>query len=238
MWDKVRIGMLIGASLVLLASADAGAALTVLPAGSTVDGKTIGQYTGEAWQAIVGTAATENGVLGSDGSVVFINGSAGTPANRTFSVPEGKYLLVPLLVGEQSQLELGFDKSAAQVRAAAKDQANAIDELHAKIDGQDVPNLFDHREASPDFSFTSVAGNSGGVPPGDSGIAVADGYWLLLAPPTPGTTFTINFGGGISAFGFAVDVTDTITVVPEPGSLAAIGASALMLIRRRRASLE
>lgn len=230
-----RLGVLVFASSVsIMTATSAEAALTVLPAGSTVDGKTIGEYTADAWRAIVGVPANENGLLGGSGNVLFINGSAGAPANRTFSVPEGKYLLVPLLVGELSQLEIGFDKTAAQVRQAADDQADLIDQLHATIDGQAVPNLFSHREASPDFNFTSVDGNSGGVPPGASGIAVADGYWLMIAPPTPGETFTINFGGGISSFGFAVDVTDTITVVPEPGGLTVAALAGLGLVRRRR----
>jgi hypothetical protein len=132
--------------------------------------------------------------------------------------------LIPLLVGELSQSELGdFSLTEAQVRAAANAQADAMDELHASIDGVPVPDLFSHREESPAFSFLAAANNPVGVPTGASGIAVADGYWLMLAPIPAGETHVINFGGGISAFDFRVDVTATITSVPEPSSLVPCG---------------
>jgi hypothetical protein len=61
------------------------------------------------------------------------------------NVPAKTYL-VPLLVGEYSQLELGFNQAAAQVKFAAKQQADQIDSLHAAFDGTPIPQvtLFTH----------------------------------------------------------------------------------------------
>ena len=129
-----------------------------------------------------------------------------------------------------AQLELGFGTSGADVRAQTVGFADFIDELHASIDGVPVPDLFLHREVSPDFSFSAAPGNSFGIATGPSGIAVADGYWLMLAPIPLGETHVLNFGGGVSSFGFSLDVTDTITSVPEPGScmLACLGVAGVV----------
>jgi hypothetical protein len=48
---------------------------------------------------------------------------------------------------------------------------------------------------------------------GNSGVAVADGYFLMLAPPSSGV-HVLRYGGGATAFGISLDETDTITVPP------------------------
>jgi hypothetical protein len=184
-------------------------------------------------------ATGANANLGQSGPVFFIAGNVGQFTERNFTVPVGVYLLLPLLSGELSQLEIGFDKTADQVRQAAKDQADLIDALHATINGVDVPDLFGHREVSPDFQFTAVAGNAIGVPAGDSGIAVADGYFLMLTPLSLGEQLEIRFGGGLSTVGFSVDAISRITAVPEPSTstLIAFGAATVVgggLYRRKR----
>ena len=74
--------------------------------------------------------------------------------------------------------------------------------------------LFTHRETSPDFGFIAVANNQVGIfAAGDSGIAVADGYFLMLDPLPPGT-HTLNYGGGIT--GSLIDETDYVYVSPPP----------------------
>ena len=187
-----------------------------------VRGKTIGEWSAEWWKWAVSFSAPddpitdpagENAGLKQKGPVTFLAGTAGGEATRTFTVRGNKPLLVPLLVGELSQAEVGFDKSAAEVRQMASHQADLIDSLHATIDGMPITDLFSYREVSPDFSFIAAEGNPIGVPVGDSGVAVADGYWLMIKPLGPGQ-HTITFGGGVSAFGFSVAVTDHIAVTP------------------------
>src|SRR5690349_7873863 len=112
------IGICFCASLISgVLATRAEAAVTILPPGATVDGRTIGEYTADSWRATAAVPASDDAVVGGSGNVLFVNGgNSGVPASRTFTVPEGKYLLFPLLTGELSQLEIGFDKSAAQVR--------------------------------------------------------------------------------------------------------------------------
>ena len=149
--------------------------------------------------------------LNQSGKTFFLAGGAPGTA-RSFNVPAGKNVLVPLLVTELSTLE-GAGSTPKEVRANVKALADLIDNLHATIDGHVIPSaeLFAHREVSPIFHFVAAPNNTSGDPAGFSGVASADGYWLLLAP-LPAGTHTINFGGGISSYGYSVDVTDTITV--------------------------
>lgn len=234
--------------IVACAVADkATAALIVEPAGATVAGKTVSAWTTNWWQWAAalappgdpftdqtGAAANKN----QSGPVFYLAGNTGGSSTRSYTVPGNTYLLVPLLVGEYSQLELGFAQTEAQIKAAAKNQADQIDSLHATLDGVPISSsvLFTHREVSPDFSFTSVANNQVGIGAvGNSGIAVADGYFLMIDPPSPGV-HTLNFGGGASAFGVSINETDTI-FVPEPTTLmmGTLLALAGLLHRHRKA---
>lgn len=231
--------------LVGMMASSAKATLIVEPTGATVAGKTIGAWSGNWWQwaagfappgdpftDTTGAAANKN----QSGPVFYLAGSPGGNVSRSYTVPPNTYLLVPLLVGELSQLEVGFNQTEAQVRQAAKNQADQINSLHATLDGVAIPSatLFAHREVSPAFSFVSVANNQVGISGvGNSGIAIADGYFLMIDPPSPGQ-HTLNFGGGASAFGISINETDTITVTPEPGGMMLLMSCSLVAAARRQ----
>jgi PKD repeat protein len=199
------------------------AEVVVEPPGAMVAGKTIGEWTAAWWQwaaalAPPGDPFTDTtgayARVDQSGPVFFLAGSPGGSNSRNIDVPTNTYVLVPLLATEWSQLELGFDKTAAEIRQAAREQANQIDRLHATLDGTPIAlsELLAHREVSPDFQFVAVADNQVGINAvGSSGIAVADGYFLMIAPMTPGT-HVLNYGGGASPFGIFLNETDTITV--------------------------
>ncbi len=205
------------------------AEIVVAPPGATVAGKTIGEWTAAWWQWAVALAPPGDPFTDTSGAfanvnqsgpVFFLAGSPGGTRSRQFAVPADAYVLVPLLAGEWSQLELGFDKTADYIRQAAQQQADQINSLHATLDGAVISQatLVTHREASPDFSFMAVVGNSVNVPPGDSGIAVADGYFLMLAPLSPGT-HVLTYGGAASSLGIAISETDTITAIGPPPTI-------------------
>jgi hypothetical protein len=224
----------------------ASAAVIIEPTGGTVAGKTIGEWSAEWWKWAAplappgdpftdqtGIAANKNQA----GPVFYLAGSENT-SSRKFTVPGDKFVLVPLVAGELSQLELGFGKTAAEIKAAAKSQMDQIDSLHATLDGTTITStiLFGHREVSPNFAFVAAAGNQVGISgSGNSSIAVADGYFLMLDPLTPGT-HVLNFGGGSTSFGLTINETDTITVppVPEPSALLLLSLGSLLLLLRRR----
>ncbi|MDG3002443.1 hypothetical protein [Paludisphaera mucosa] len=208
----------------------ARADLVVLPPHSIIEGRTIGDYTADWWRWAFGfsvpndpftdpTGAAAN--MNQSGPVFFVAGTTGGDATRTFAVPADRYILIPLLNFELSQLELGdFSLTEGEIRSQVDGVVDLFDELHASLDGVEVPDLFSHRETTSAFAYEAAPDNFMGLPAGESGIAVASGYWLMLAPIPIGETHVINFGGGVSAFDFRVDVTASITAVPEPSSLA------------------
>src|SRR5690349_10924639 len=80
------------------------AAPVVVPGGSTVAGKTIGQWTADWWNwtgsvngnvfaDTTGALATQN----QSGPVFFIAGTQGTSVTRSFDVPGDKFVLFPLV---------------------------------------------------------------------------------------------------------------------------------------------
>ncbi|MGA8053279.1 MAG: PEP-CTERM sorting domain-containing protein, partial [Burkholderiales bacterium] len=112
-----------------------------------------------------------------------------------------------------------------------------VKSLHAVIDGTSIleQDLFAHLETSPIFQFTAAQNNPFGVSPGPSGKALAQGYYLMLAPLGTGT-HTISYGGKYVSgdFIFETDANATISGVPEPASLTLVATSLMGLAWARR----
>jgi len=145
---------------------------------------------------------------GQSGRVFFLVGTAGTgqTTKDDCTVPSGKQLYFPLvnafdvhtpgdgldtpeLVWHDLQVTLGF----------------RVDSLFATVDGEPVANLDPTTSpyracAGPStgcaaaFSLDLASENLFGLPAGRYEPAVADGFYLLLPPLTPGH-HTITFGG-------------------------------------------
>ncbi len=146
---------------------------------------------------------------GQRGKVWFVGSPFGNSV-RNCTIPASKALFIGLVNGELSNLE-GFVTADAQ-RAAAKEQADLIVGVTCTVDGTSVPNLLTaYRFVSPQFKFFAptpwIFGATGGP-----ATAVADGYYVMLAPLSVGE-HTIRFTGGIPAFGLSLDATYNLTVV-------------------------
>jgi hypothetical protein len=221
------------ASVVLCAgfvSRAAGGTVEVLPGGSTVAGKTIGQWTEGWWnwafsfpsssspfQDPTGVVATQH----QSGPVFYLAGtSGGTPISRSFQVPGDRYVLFPLLnLIVANGPDAPFPDTRAETTAFGSNAVNPS-KLVAEVDGQPVSNLASHREpSSVNFTVTGVPGEPFA---GTFHDANSDGYWLMLAPLGSGT-HTLHFGGATEDFkapdgstllpSFSVDVTDRVTAV-------------------------
>ena len=139
-------------------------------------------------------------------------------ANRTCTVPTNVALFFPLLNFEGDNACVDPPLTVEELQAIAKQNMDLTSELHATLDGRSLTrDLFAFRAASPVFSYT--------LPPDDniaqlfgsdiSGIVdpvVADGYYLMLSPLTPGQ-HTLNFGGTLGdPINFSLDITYNLTV--------------------------
>ncbi len=182
------------------------------------------QLTAEWWQWILQQPVTGNPNLdqtGADaakgqvaGGVFFLAGSFGGSVTRTFSVPAGRALFLPLL----NNLGVAYPampnpqpkpnmNQVPQLRTLyAAPMIDAATGLHVSLDGA---SLLDSaaRVKSPVFHFTSPAEDSFFGP--GTFAAVSDGYWLYLAPLKTGA-HVLHFGG--TSGDFVVDITDVITV--------------------------
>jgi hypothetical protein len=173
--------------------------------------------------------------VGQSGPVFFLVGTNGPGAatRDQCTVPAGKGLFFPLL----NVFDVHVSCDVAPTLCDTNDtpakiwndlQNNlgfAASGLHATIDKIPVGNLDPAttpyracagpvaRCSAPDFSMTFPGDNLFGLPAGTYAPAVADGFYLLLAPLPPGA-HTISFGGsGTFAGGaFSVDVTYNLTV--------------------------
>lgn len=147
------------------------------------------------------------------GPVWFLAGTfVGGPVERRCTVPAGKALFFPL-INQTWIFDPGEVRTADFVRTAIAPGINNVDTLRATLDSLNVKDLFGNRVLSPLFSYVLPENNIVGLPAGRYGPTASDGYWLLVAPLSPGL-HTISFGGTIGA-GFAVDVTYKLNVAEQ-----------------------
>jgi len=203
----------------------------VIPPQASPNDKTYGEWSAELWkQAIEGPVAgnpfVEGGCYELTESVWAVAAPLG-PGEFDCTMPAGKGLFVPSLTIECSSLEppeSGFhgDTEAEQAECATY-WANHIVDLSVEIDGSSVQNIEAYRVVSPQFSYVAPDPNILGVPGGGAGTAVADGYYFMLAPLSPGS-HTIRIRGGLHFsvaegdpfdFDLASDVTFYLTVVGD-----------------------
>ena len=218
----------------------------VIPAGTTVEGKTIGQWTAEYWNWIysfpngedpLNDPAAEYAAERQSGPVFFV-GRTGTTAPGTFDVPNDKYLLVPL-VNVNYVRSAGEDPTA--IRDLVREVVDDTTSLHFSLDGQSMTqaSLFGHREESGFYTCNVAPNHFSGEWQGAWTNSYADGYVVMLEPLSVGL-HEIQHGGEISStiFPFFVNATNNLNVVPEPSTLILLGMGTVALLayvwRRRR----
>lgn len=201
----------------------------VLPPGSSAFGKTYGEWSAENWKWLFSIPAASNpandftgvnATLGQSGNVWYLAGSfcpeppatcSNFTVTRTFTMPAGVALFVPILDAECSTAE-GNGTTDAELRACAQGFMDLGSGLSCDIDGVSVENLNAYRVQSPLFTFGPLpAGNILGAPVGSTSPSVSDGVFLMIRPLKAGA-HTIHYTGAIPSFGFGMDITYHITV--------------------------
>jgi hypothetical protein len=125
----------------------------------------------------------EKCALNQKSPVWFLADQLGGQEERTCTIPAGKAIFVPLLVGE-------CDYSSPDVKTdeALRRCAKAGDEygvIEATVDGVKIKNLEQYRTQSGFFNLTTADGNIYGQPAGTY-RAFADGFFVFLEPLPPG----------------------------------------------------
>lgn len=125
------------------------------------------------------------------GPAWFLAGTTGGSADRTCTIPAGKAILFPIIASECSYAENPDLKTQSQLLTCALGPDDTVKHMDLSIDGVSIPNLVKYRAHSSLFNFTFTKDNLGGVSPGPT-QGVADGYWILIPPMSPGK-HTIHF---------------------------------------------
>jgi hypothetical protein len=175
----------------------------VLAPHAAVAGKSIGQWSGDWWAAVVADPSADSpfvsdvdqpGALGNVGGPVFFAVASPGPGTTTYTytVPPDQYVLVPLYTYSWNWM-LPTDPCGNFACALKQSDlfVSKTDQLSVSIDGKAVHNLFHHYAATPHV-YTATAPVDGWWAGGDPEFAglwfgVTSGYWLMLEPLSPGT---------------------------------------------------
>ncbi len=242
-------------------------ATTILPPGATVAGQSITDWTAGWWTWALRAPAATNPLNDSTGAFANVNNGgpvffiAGNTATRSFDVPAGAPILLPLInlfdvepvPPDPPSATLGDRETAANAVVQAWLAAVDTGSLFASIDGNTVASPDSYREVTGFFDMGPVVAGSllesFGVPAGtDAYPTKSGGYWLMITGLTPGQ-HQLHFGGSAEAWSVdtvtpigvesggptATDTLDFINVVvPEPASAALLLAGLVALIGLRR----
>jgi hypothetical protein len=165
--------------------------------------------------------------VGQQGKDWFLAGTVGGTAERTCVVPAGRWLFFPIInqiwIDTPGQCGQVGDTSEADMRAAIAPLIDGAVNLSATLDGRSVADI--RRLKSEVFPLVLPPGNlfyeactfSGDLLAGSYPRNVDDGYYAYLHPLGVGT-HVLHFHAENPSFGFAVDVTYHLVVVPPRGS--------------------
>jgi hypothetical protein len=219
---------LLAAVLALMASvvpASAGVKNPIVQPEKRYAGLTYGEWSAKWWQYAVGvTDPNADCTVNQSGPVWFLAGAAssdGQLVHLSCSVPAGKAIFVPVINSEWSTNEdMGCGNTYQTLLACAAAPMDLVTQRSFSIDGVPVdlgPNpqnqsAFRVQSPPPPFTINAIVGNS--FVPAGTGTSVADGFYVLVRPLTPGShrllfSGTITFADGST---FVINTDYRVTV--------------------------
>jgi len=172
-------------------------AVEILPPDEPYAGATRGEWEARWWQWAVSMPVDVNPTFdttgercgyGQSGPVFFLpTGAGGESGDYTCVVPEGVAIYASAGGAECSTVEPPpwFGRNEEELRACAAAAVDQTEEVHATINGQELPDFASYRTSSPLFTMSFPENNIFGVAPGVAD-AVAETYSVIIAPPAPG----------------------------------------------------
>jgi hypothetical protein len=125
---------------------------------------------------------TQNG----NRDVIFLPGNLGGCSVRTYTVPSGRAILIPIINFTTSYSEEPNLKTELDLVNRANRDIDDIVEKFAEVDGQPIYNIEEFRVRTPPFGTCLISDNVFNVTPGQT-TSVSDGYWIFLRPLSTGT---------------------------------------------------
>lgn len=203
----------------------------VYPFGSDPFGRSYPQWSADWWRWALSVPPDFNPILDIDGSscavgqhgpVWFLAGAFGGTVVRNCAVPADRALFFPLINQEwENRWTTDVERSIEELRALVAGAGSPDNRLSLEVDGSPVlsdKNLHKYRCISDIFDYSFPVNNMAGQPAGVYYPTVADGYYIMLKPLSPGS-HTVHFTASTPS-GFSLDVTYKLTVIGLTGNCA------------------
>lgn len=176
----------------------------IFPPQSQPYGKSYNEWVVNWWQWVLSIPADRNPLIdetgesageGQRGPVWFVAGTFGNSVERSYPVPAGKALFVPVFNWIFGAGAFDCDPSnpgvpcvVCELEQLAAANTKAADVLEVSVDGVPVQNIRRYEASSPGpFAIRYPENSVVGLPAGRYFPNLADGYWLMLKPLPPGT---------------------------------------------------
>jgi len=133
-------------------------------------------------------------------NVFFLTGNSGGKTVKNCQIPAGLSLLIPIITVEASQAETP-GATIDELHKIAKNDQDHVTSLYLKINGTEITHddLLKYRIHTGDFDIEFPDNAIFGAGAGPS-KAVADGYYVITKPLSPGA-YNIEFSGSIACLG-------------------------------------
>jgi hypothetical protein len=190
------------------ASVNASNSLSIFPPDSEPYGLTYDEHAQNFWKWLLSIPASESPMDDTKGdkctvgqantnSSVFYLGPGEGKMERTCTVPAGKGLVIPVMEVEQSDKEIPGASVEELTNAAKKDQ-DSVNSLYLKDEEYTYNDLLKYR-IQPTEPFQVIFPDNGifGVVDGGPSQVVADGWYIISEPLTPGN-HTVHFRSSLS----------------------------------------
>ena len=198
----------------------------VFPPSSTPYGHTYSEWSAIFWQTLLENPFDpEAPTIGQSGHVVFLNSPAGPASVYEHAVPSGTAIL--LTVGTAAFWVPDDFPEGTPIEVLRETAAYVVDLVttaECSVDGVPVNDVWGYRTISPVFYGYLNPINPWGYPEHPYGPAVADGFWIMLAPFHVGDHeiyfHSIVTDPDTGQVLFEAEATHSVTVTPDHPGIA------------------